>query len=151
MMKNRYTIIVVDDDLTNLTVARNAIADKHDVFPAPSGEKLFVLLEKLTPDLIILDVEMPEMNGYEVMKILKGREDTADIPVIFLTGVIDPFSEVEGLGLGAVDYITKPFSKELLLKRIEIHMLAETQRKEMENYSQDLEVKVSKKTHIVTV
>ena len=148
-MKNRYTIIVVDDDLTNLTVARNAIADKHDVFPAPSGEKLFVLLEKLTPDLIILDVEMPEMNGYEVMKILKGREDTADIPVIFLTGVIDPFSEVEGLGLGAVDYITKPFSKELLLKRIEIHMLAETQRKEMENYSQDLEVKVSKKTHIV--
>ena len=149
MVKSRYMIIIVDDNVTNLTVARNAIADKHDVFTAPSGKKLFQLLEKLSPDLIILDVEMPEMNGYDVIKILKSNEKTAGIPVIFLTAKIDPFSEVEGLSLGAVDYITKPFSKELLQKRIEIHMLAETQRKELKHYSQDLEVMVSRKTHIV--
>jgi putative two-component system response regulator len=140
---------MVDDDITNLTVGKNALADKFDVFTAPSGTRLFQLLEKLVPDLILLDIEMPQMSGYEIIKVLKGKEQTEDIPVIFLTSVIDPESEVHGLSLGAIDYITKPFSRELLLKRIEVHLLVETQRRELKNYSQNLERMVSKKTKTV--
>jgi len=146
---SRTKIIIVDDDITNLTVGKNALIDKFDVFTAPSGVKLFQLLEKLTPDLILLDIEMPQMSGYEIIKVLKSKKNTEDIPVIFLTSVIDPECEVKGLSLGAIDYITKPFSRELLLKRIEVHMLVETQRRELKNYSQNLEKMVSKKTKTV--
>jgi putative two-component system response regulator len=137
---------MVDDDLTNLSVAKNSLTDKYDVFTVPSGKKLFHLLEKIIPDLILLDIEMPEMNGYEVIKVLKNNSATAHIPTVFLTANIDPESEVKGLSLGAIDYITKPFSQELLLKRIEVHLLVETQKKELMNYSHDLEKLVNKKT-----
>jgi len=139
-------VIMVDDDITNLLVAKNALVDKYEVFTVPSGKKLFQLLEKVTPDLILLDIEMPEMNGYEVMKLLKDSKDTKEIPVIFLTGRIDPESEIEGLDMGAIDYITKPFSKQLLLKRVEVHMTIELQRKELKRYSTSLEGIVDEKT-----
>ena len=142
-------IIVVDDDITNLTVAKNALADKYDVFTVPSGKKLFGLLEKLKPDLVLLDIEMPEIGGYEIIGILKNEEKTSGIPVIFLTSNIDPEKEVKGLNLGAIDYITKPFSRELLLKRVDLHLLIEAQRKELENYSRNLEKMVNKKTRTV--
>ena len=153
MKSSRNKVIMVDDNITNLTTAKNLLADIYDVFTAPSGAKLFLLLEKLTPDLILLDIEMPEMNGYEVIKKLKSDEKTAAIPVIFLTANIDHESEVKGLELGAIDYITKPFSKELLLTRMEVHLLIIAQRKKLENYSQklkdynqNLEQKVREKT-----
>ena len=146
---NFSKIIIVDDDITNLTVAKNALTDRYIVYTAPSGAKLFQLLEKLTPDLILLDIEMPEMNGYEVIKNLKKKEKTTDIPVIFLTTIIDPLSEVKGLSLGAIDYITKPFSRELLLKRIELHLLVAEQRKELKDYSEGLEKMLSKKSKAV--
>jgi len=146
---NRNKVIIVDDDITNLTVGKNALAEKYDVFTAPSGTKLFQLLEKFIPAMILLDIEMPGISGYDVIKQLKNNENTADIPVIFLTSIIDPESEVKGLSLGAIDYITKPFSRELLLKRIEVHLLIEAQKKELKNYSQNLEKMVSKKTETV--
>ena len=149
-MKNgRSIVIIVDDDITNLTIAKNTLTENYDAFTVPSGKKLFQLLEKLTPNLILLDVEMPEMDGYEVIERLKSNEATAEIPVIFVTANIDPESEVEGLSLGAIDYITKPFSRELLLKRIEVHLLVEAQRLELKNYSQNLEKMVSQKTKTV--
>ena len=140
------TIVIVDDDITNLTVAENILAGKYNVVTIPSGDKLFRLLEKLTPDLILLDIEMPGMNGYEVIKKLKDSEQTKNITVIFLTATIDPASEVKGLSLGAHDYITKPFSPELLLKRVEMHLLLEQQRKELLNHNKCLEVTVGEKT-----
>ena len=149
MDKNRCKIIMIDDNITNLTVAKNTLSGKYDVYTAPSGKKLFVLLEKLTPDLILLDIEMPEMSGYEVIEVLKNDKKTAGIPVIFLTADIDPKSEIQGLNLGAIDYITKPFSQELLLKRIELHLLVESQRKELQNYNLNLEGMVEKKTKTV--
>jgi len=145
----RSKIIMVDDDITNLSVGKNALVDKFDVFTAPSGAKLFRLLDKLTPDLILLDIEMPQMDGYEIIQELKSNPGTENIPIIFMTALIDPESEIKGLSLGAVDYITKPFSRELLLKRIELHMLIEKQRRELKNYSQNLEKIVSKKTKTV--
>ena len=149
METERKTIMVVDDDMTNLTVARNVLIEKYEVFTAPSGERLFGLLERVTPDLIMLDVEMPSLSGYEVIRILKDSESTVDIPVIFLTSHIDHESEIMGLNLGAVDYIFKPFSKDLLLKRIELHLLLESQKKELKSYSVNLEGMVAEKTKTV--
>ena len=141
----RSRIIIVDDNITNLNVARHALTGKYDVFTVTSGKKLLMLLEKVIPDLIILDIEMPEMDGYDVLKVLKASRDTEDIPVMFLTAVIDPESELKGLSLGAIDYITKPFSKELLLKRIEVHLIVEAQKKKLLVYSNNLEDMVEEK------
>ena len=147
--KKRELIIIVDDDATNLTVARNNLMDKYDIFTAPSGLKLFQLLKKVTPDLILLDIEMPDMDGYEAIKLLKSVKNTANIPVIFLTSKINPECEVKGLDLGAVDYITKPFSKELLIKRIDSYLLLEKQKKELWNYNRNLKNEVDKKSKTV--
>jgi len=149
MSEVRERIIIVDDVATNLTVAKIALSDKYDVFTAPSGEKLFSLMKKMTPNMILLDVEMPDMDGYEVITILKESEKTAHIPVIFLTGKIDPEHEIRGLNLGAVDYITKPFSRELLLKRIDLHVIFERQRQELLKHNLTLEGEVDKKTRTV--
>ena len=125
-------IVMVDDSITNLAIARNFLAGKYDIFTMPSGKKLFQLLEKMTPDLILLDIEMPEMDGYEVLEILKSSESTAGIPVIFLTATTDLQSEVKAMNRGAIDYITKPFSQQLLLKRLEVHLFFESHKKESE-------------------
>lgn len=118
----RKKIILVDDNITNLTIGKSALSGHYDVFTVPSGEKLFVILTKVAPALILLDVEMPGMNGYEVLRRLKENADTADIPVIFLTGVLDEESKQTGLALGAVDYITKPFTPQVLLGQIAQHL-----------------------------
>ncbi|UQZ90098.1 two-component system response regulator [Deltaproteobacteria bacterium Smac51] len=137
------TIMLVDDNIANLKIGRNALSDKYNVFTIPSGEKLFQMMEKALPDLILLDVEMPEMDGYDVIKRLKRDERTASIPVVFLTAKSDPESELEGLSLGAVDYIVKPFSPPILLKRVETHLL-------LKDYNDDLLGMVAEKTKTVT-
>ena len=149
MESKREIVIMVDDDIANLTVVKNNLSEKYDVFTAPSGRNLFQVLEKVTPALILLDIEMPEMDGYEVIKKLKSTVKTAHFPVIFLTTKIDPENEAIGLNLGAVDYITKPFSKELLLKRIDLHIAFEKQKKELMRYNLKLEEEVDKKTQTV--
>jgi signal transduction histidine kinase/CheY-like chemotaxis protein len=118
MPGSRSTIIMVDDDMTNLEMGRSLLKDHYKVFPAESGEKLFEILENVTPDLILLDIEMPEINGYEVIKKLKTDLRFANIPVIFLTARSDEDSEMAGFEFGAAEYITKPFSGPVLLKRI---------------------------------
>ena len=127
MDNSRNTVIMVDDDITNLTVARNNLAENYNVFTAPSGEKLFRLLDRITPDLILLDIEMPEMNGFAVLEKLKQKEKTANIPVIFLTADKDPERETEGLNMGAAAFVTKPFSRDILLKQIDMFILSSTE------------------------
>jgi len=122
MAENRKTIYLVDDDISSLTLGKNILAEHYKVFTMDSGAALLEFLEKSIPDLILLDVEMPEMNGYEAIKIIKSKKETKDIPIIFLTAKTDESSELEGLSLGAIDYITKPFSPSILLKRVEIHI-----------------------------
>ena len=129
-MKNtREKIIMVDDNITNLTMGSNILRTLYDIIPVPSPVKFFDILEKIKPDLILLDVEMPEMSGYEVIKKLKKDIRFMDIPVIFLTGRKDETSELEGFQLGAVDYVPKPFSAPLLLKRIANQLLIVQQKK----------------------
>jgi len=138
MNAGRKTIFLVDDDVTNLTVASNTLDRYYDVLTLNSGARLLKILEKSVPDLILLDVEMPEMNGYDVIKLMKNKTETANIPVIFLTAKSDGESELEGLSLGAIDYIVKPFSPPLLLKRIEVHLLVEFQKQELMAQKQEL-------------
>jgi putative two-component system response regulator len=149
MNVERKTLFLVDDNLTNLTVGKVALVDHYNVFTLNSGEKLLKMLEKNIPDLILLDIEMPEMNGYDVIRIIKSKEETKHIPVIFLTARNDVEGELEGLSLGAIDYITKPFSASLLLKRLETHLLIEFQKKELINYNNNLQEMVEKKTKSV--
>lgn len=132
MNRERRKVMLVDDNITNLTIGKNILSETYDVFTVPSGEKLFKILEKATPDIILLDVEMPDMDGYETIKRLKSDEASADIPVIFLTARSDTGSEVEGLALGALDYITKPFSPPLLIRRIDFHLRYIDRERELE-------------------
>ncbi|MDR2590894.1 MAG: response regulator [Oscillospiraceae bacterium] len=124
MENERKIIILVDDVKANLDQGRSILKPYYQVYPASSGAKLFSYLEKnVIPDLILLDIEMPEMNGYEVITKLKEDPRYKEIPVIFLTARSDDNSEIHGLSLGASDYMFKPFSAPLLLKRIENQIL----------------------------
>jgi len=114
----RSTIFIVDDVETNLNAAEKVLAETYRVIALSSAEKMFKALTKFTPDLILLDVEMPDMNGFEAMKLLNADELYSEIPVIFLTGMTDAESEAKGIELGAVDFIMKPFTEPVLLNRI---------------------------------
>jgi len=119
MMK---TIFVVDDSDTNLSMAESALEDNYRVMTMPSAAKMFDLLEKIIPDLILLDIEMPEMNGFTALEKLKSVDLWSGIPIMFLTAHTDAEIEVRGFELGAVDFITKPFSTPVLLNRIKTHL-----------------------------
>jgi putative two-component system response regulator len=149
MENEKKLIILVDDNPANLRIGKNVLAEKYAVATSPSAEKMFSLLESNTPAMILLDVDMPEVNGYEAIKILKSKPETKDIPVIFLTARTESDDELEGLSLGAIDYITKPFQPPLLLKRIEVHLLVEEQRKELQYFNENLQKMVEEKTQNV--
>ncbi|MDR2965283.1 MAG: response regulator [Treponema sp.] len=116
------TIFVVDDSDTNLSMVETALEDQYNVITIPSAQKMFLFLKKLTPDLILLDIEMPEMNGIEALQKLKSSEEYRNIPVIFLTGRKDIDIEVSGFRIGAVDFITKPFSEVILKNRVKTRL-----------------------------
>jgi putative two-component system response regulator len=116
------TIFIVDDSDTNLATAEEALEDYYNVMTMPSAMKMFTLLEKMTPNLILLDIEMPVMNGFEALERLKTNSSWANIPVIFLTGTVDAVIEEKGKKLGAVGIITKPFSADVLIDRIQAHV-----------------------------
>jgi putative two-component system response regulator len=154
---NRKRIILVDDNMANLDQGRNILRTFYEVFPAPSAKKLFEILEKVRPELILLDIDMPQVSGYDALKKLKSDERFSDIPVIFLTAKTDAESELEGFDLGAVDYVTKPFSAPLLLKRIEKELVFASQtkdlvenRKKLTNYVENLETMVAEKVDAIT-
>ncbi|MDR3154395.1 MAG: response regulator [Deltaproteobacteria bacterium] len=149
----RRKVMIVDDDVTNLLFAKSALSDSYDVYTAPSAAKMFSLLEVVPPDLILLDISMPETDGYEAIRLLKADGRYAGIPVIFLTAMNNPQAEVNGLSVGAVDYISKPFEPELLRKRVEIHitmeeqrLMLERQKKELQQFNSNLMRMVEEKT-----
>jgi len=116
------TIFIVDDNDANLLIAKNALDGMYETYALPSAERMFKLLEKIKPDLILLDVDMPKMDGFEAMQKLKSDDSLKTIPVIFLTAKQDSESERQGFEIGAIDFISKPFSQPVLLKRIEMHI-----------------------------
>jgi putative two-component system response regulator len=138
--------MVVDDNVANLKIAKNALSDLYDAFTVPSAAKMFELLERNLPKLILLDVDMPDMDGYEAIGVLKSKSKTANIPVIFLTAKNDPDNELRGLSTGAVDYISKPFMPQLLRKRVELHLTIEEQRLILKHQASRLEAQSAELT-----
>jgi len=118
MNQTRKKIIVVDDSLECLAGIKNTLKDIYDVYPAPSASKMFDLLEHFMPDMIILDIEMPDVNGYEAAQMLKDNALYRQIPVVFLTASHGMDSVRAGLAPDARDYIYKPFTAPLLLQKI---------------------------------
>ena len=149
MDNNRKTIFLVDDDVTNLTIGKKALLGTYNIFTFGSGALVLEMLGTLLPDLILLDVNMPEMDGYEAIQKIKSNERTAQIPVIFLTALSNEEMELKGLSLGAIDYITKPFSTPLLLKRLDVHLLVEEQKRELVSQKRELLFLNNNLEHIV--
>ena len=127
-------ILVVDDTPTNIDILSNALRPDYIVKAATSGEKaLQIAFSDSPPDIILLDIMMPEMDGYEVCERLKNDPATKNIPVIFITAMTEAVDEELGLGLGAVDYITKPFSPALVKARVRNHIQLKQQRDQLED------------------
>ncbi|MCL2441679.1 MAG: response regulator [Treponema sp.] len=116
------TIFIVDDSDTNLAMAEEALEDHFQVMTLPSAVKMFTLLEKIKPNLILLDIEMPEMNGFEALEKLKSDNNWSEIPVIFLTGTINASVEEKSSKLGALGIVSKPFSQSSLLECVNSHI-----------------------------
>ncbi|MFA7021827.1 response regulator, partial [Aliarcobacter sp.] len=117
------TILVVDDMTTTLLLIHDLLKDTYEVKIAKSGTKALEILNAPNDiDLILLDIEMPDINGYEVCKILKNNEQTKNIPIIFVTARNSEEDEEYGLNLGAIDYITKPFNKTITKLRLKNYL-----------------------------
>ena len=151
MNMTRKNILSVDDEPVILNAIKASVdGEKYKFIGVTSCKSALRYLDtNAPPDLILLDVEMPEMNGYDLIKLLKNKEETARIPVIFLTANSDEENELEGLSSGAIDYITKPFSPPLLLKRIDVHLLVEAQKRELINFNNNLRQMVEAETKTV--
>ena len=119
---DRPTILVVDDQPLNLTICEAILSDAYDVRTASGGAKALEMVAARAPDLVMLDVMMPDMDGYEVCRRLKADAATARIPVIFLTGKHEIEDEIQGFALGCVDYIGKPFNAALVLARLDVQL-----------------------------
>jgi DNA-binding response OmpR family regulator len=115
-------VLAVDDELINRMILEDLLQSHLEVITLDSGQACLTVLQDITPDLILLDVNMPHMNGFEVCRWLKAQPQFQRIPVIFLTAKITDQDQQLGLSLGAVDYITKPFTESILLARIQTHL-----------------------------
>ncbi|MCF6268239.1 MAG: hybrid sensor histidine kinase/response regulator [Melioribacteraceae bacterium] len=139
-------ILIVDDTPENLDVLRGLLVNYKKSIAINGIEALNLAQCNNKPDLILLDIMMPEMDGYETCKKLKEISCTKDIPVIFMTALSETVDKLKGFEIGAVDYITKPFEPEELLKRIETHLKIARLQKELENHNALLEQKVNERT-----
>ncbi len=137
-----YVILVVDDDTANLALAQKLLGKEYRIAAANSGRVALKYLENKYPDLILLDINMPEMDGFQVMEELKKEERFAHIPVIFLTADNDPETETRCFASGAVDFVGKPFLPDVLLSRVRRTL-------ELEKYRFGLEAMVKEQTEII--
>jgi len=115
-------IFIVDDNDITLSIVEAGLREFYSVTTIISAEEMFILLESVIPDLILLDIDMPGMNGFEALHLLKSNKDYSKIPVMFLTGHTNKDIEVQGFEKGAIDFLSKPFSVAVLLNRIRKHL-----------------------------
>lgn len=132
-------VLIVDDTLENIQVLGSLLRDAgYSINVATSGKQALSTLDRVIPDLVLLDIMMPEMDGFEVCRRMKTNADWRSIPVIFLTAKVETESVVEGFELGAVDYVTKPFQAAELLQRVETHLTLSRLRKELSDRVDEL-------------
>jgi len=152
MDNGRKRIILVEENLDSMSTGIDILKSLYDVSAAPSAAILFEILEHTLPDLILLDKSMPEVNGYEVLKKLKSNGRFADIPVILIADNTEADDGYAGFNLGAADYIDRPFSPPILLKRVENQLLIISQQKDLienrsvlKDYTDNMEYRVQMK------
>lgn len=126
-------ILMADGSKYNLKCAKEILGNSYEIFGAQSGEEALLFLKKVIPDLILLDVAMPDMSGYDVMERMKEDEQLREVPVIFLTAEADREGEIRGLKMGAMDFIRKPFDPEIMRSRIEKILKMTDQKKELQD------------------
>ena len=118
----KYSVLLVDDELINIKILSDVLKDEYDVVFATGAEEGIYRAIESKPDIILLDIMMPEMDGYEVCARLQSDARTAKIPVIFVTALGSPAHEVRGLDTGAIDYVTKPINGDIVKARIRNHL-----------------------------
>ena len=146
MNPSRPIVLIVDDNATNIDLLVNTLKADYRLGIAKSGPNALDYTQKHKPDLILLDIMMPEMNGYEVCTRLKADPQTASIPIIFITAMTETVSKTKGFALGAVDYITKPFHAAEVKARVHTHLSLEEMRQQLESQNQILAHQVDQKT-----
>lgn len=144
-------IVVVDDEPVNLELVENALTGQYKLTKLISGAQLMTFLSRVKPDMILLDVQMPGLNGYEVISKINENPDTKDIPVIFLTGQDSLASEKKCLTLGAKDFIRKPFDAEVMSARIRSQMELHIYRSELEDVIVEKTHEIETLQHLLTV
>jgi CheY-like chemotaxis protein/DNA-binding CsgD family transcriptional regulator len=141
------TILIVDDEATNLAVLSQLLSPTCRVRACKSGEQaLEAVRRQPRPDLILLDVRMPGMDGYEVCGRLKADDRVKDIPVVFVTAYAEPADKVKAFSLGAVDYVTKPFHAEEVEARVHSHLKVRSLQRQLSDHNEDLERLVAERT-----
>lgn len=133
----KKSILVIDDVRLNLAAARDVLKDEYVLYEAMTAREGFEILETITPDLILLDINMPEMDGYEMLEKLMKIKRFSKVPVIFLTAETHASSEVKGFDLGAVDFITKPFVAQVMKRRIQTQLELSAYRNRLEEIVQE--------------
>lgn len=148
MNNKNCRIMIIDDTPANLDVLSTILEfEGYQVIQFPRGSLAIAPARSNPPDLILLDIMMPEMDGYEVCSLLKMDPVSRDIPIIFLSALTETEEKVRAFHSGAVDYITKPFQAEEVLARVNTHLTMNRMRKELLNYSRELERRVDEKVH----
>lgn len=146
------SILVVDDTPANLQVLTGMLKDRgYKVRPVPSGKLALQAARRDPPDLILLDINMPEMNGYEVCESLKADDTLKGVPVIFISALTEELDKVKAFAIGGVDYLTKPFQMEELHARVETHLRLRRLQLDLEEYSRQLEAARERLQHDLIV
>jgi putative two-component system response regulator len=144
--KNKPLVSIVDDNPTNIDILVKALQEDYRLGISKNGAKAMEYAAKHRPLLILLDIMMPDMNGYEVCHHLKSSPETADIAVIFITAIDEAASKTKGLEIGAVDYITKPFNTAEVKARVRTHVALRRMQEELNDQNRILKLKVDEKT-----
>ena len=144
-------ILVVDDTRINIEILMGILGDIYDVSVALNGIEALRMIDRYAYDLILLDIMMPEMDGYEVIKIIKQTEKWAETPVIFISALSDVENKTKGFMLGAQDYIVKPFNSDEVLARVETHLKLKLAQQALKNQNEVLENRVKQRTKEIEV
>ena len=145
-MRQKSTVLLVDDIPANIKILVGALRESYRLIIATSGPDAIKKANEMKPDLILLDVVMPEMDGYEVLKRLKSMHETADIPIIFVTELDEEKDETRGFLLGAVDYIIKPVNPVIVKARVQTHIALCMAQRELQHHRDELEELVLART-----
>ena len=130
-MEMENSVLIVDDEVSNILVLSSILKPEYTVYAVKDGEGAVEAANKFKPDVILLDIILPGMDGYETIAALKASENTREIPVIFISGLIDIDAEEKGLALGAADYIFKPFSPAIIKLRVRNQIEIVNMRREL--------------------